>query len=126
MTSIGFDDEPRREAVPVTEVTSLLSAIARELGARGKNSRQLLCIEFSVQTGHVEVTMRSDLLSTGYPSLATIMGEVARTCALDRIATTQFRRLLFSEDEVRLELVDAWGQPETYLYPVLPTTPLDA
>ena len=125
MKSIGFDGWPDCEDFPASDVAGLLATIARELRRRGKTSRDLQCIVFSVPTGQVEVTLRPDPLSAGYPSLGTIMGEITRTCAMDGIGASQFRRLDLSEDEVRLELVDVWGQPETYLYPVLSAS-LDA
>ena len=51
-----------------------------------------------------------------------MLTEIAHTCVQDAITLRQFRRIVFGEKQIRLELVDAWGEAQVYLYSIAPDT----
>lgn len=113
MHSIDFDDFDGPEAV---EVAALLARLQQELGSRGAAARELLAITFDCAAGNIEVVMRQRPLAEDYPDLAVVLGEIAHTCAQDGIGAAQLRRMLFREDQIRLDVMDAWGKAQSYEY----------
>lgn len=101
-------------------VVIMLAQIEQTLAGWGATSRQILCVNFGANNGQIEVMMRSDPLTDGYPGLGSVLGEIARTCIVEGIGIERLRRIVLSETEVRFDLVDASGRPEIYLYPVRP------
>ena len=65
---------------------------------------------------------RCQPLGADYPDLATVLSQIALTCVQDAIALSQFRRIVFAEKQITLELVDAWGSPQVYVYSIRPGT----
>ena len=118
MQSIGFDVPVLTAASPAGEVTTILARLQEELDTRGATSRKLLAVAFEPQREQIVVTLRAHPLDAGYPDLSAVFGEIGRTCAEARIAAHQLRLIAFSERVVSLQLVNDWGQPEVYLYPV--------
>ena len=98
------------------EVAALLARLQEELGVRGAAARELLAITFDTAAGNIEVVMRQQPLAEDYPALAVVMGEIARTCGQDAIGAGQLRRILFREDRVRLDVIDAGGRAQSCDY----------
>lgn len=113
MRFTGFDDLAAPETV---EVAALLARLQEALSIRGAAARELLAITFDTAAGNIEVVMRQEPLAQNYPKLAVVMGEIARTCAQDGIGASQLRRMLFRDDRVRLDVMDADGKAQSYDY----------
>ena len=118
MGSTGFDYLDGFDGTG--EVAALLARLQEELSSRGAAARQLLAIAFDCADGKIEVVMRQQPLAEDYPDLAIVLGEIARTCTHDGIGPDQLKRMLFREDEIRLDVVDAWGEPQSYDYLIRP------
>jgi len=101
------------------ELAGMLTGLRRELMKRGMNGRELLAVAFDHHRGKIELVTRRQPLGPDYPDLSTVLAEIVRTCVQDAIALSQFRRIVFAEEQVRFELVDAWGSPQVYVYSVL-------
>lgn len=113
MRFTGLDDlaDPK-----IVEVAAVLARLQEELGIRGAAARELLAITFDSAAGNIEVVMRREPLAENYPDLAVVMGEIARTCAQDGIGASQLRRMLFRDDRIRLDVMDAGGKAQSYDY----------
>jgi hypothetical protein len=118
MLSIGFDLEDRGSHRPVTTVAVLLAQLQDELDNRGATSRHLHFVAFDPEGAKIEINLRPSPLSPGYPDLSLVFGQIARTCAEDRIDVHQLRRIAFAEEAISFQLVDDSGRPEVYLYPI--------
>jgi hypothetical protein len=115
-TSIGFDLPVRTTTQLTTEVAGMLARLEEELDSRGATSQRLLAVAF--EGDDIQVTLRADPLGAGYPDLSAVFEGIARTCADDRIALHQLRRIAFCKEAISLELVNGQGRPQLYLYPV--------
>jgi hypothetical protein len=122
MMAIGLDLAVRA-APPTTVVAIVLAKVQEQLDSRGATSRQLFTVAFDPPGEKIEVTLRANPLSAGYPELSIVFGAIARTCAEDMIAPHQLRRIAFAEDLVSLELVNGRGEPEVYLFPIRAGSP---
>jgi hypothetical protein len=123
--SIGFDlpdDRPAVGRAPPSEIAAMLAELEDELDSRGATSRDVLAMAFDAADGAVRVVLRQRPLDSGYPQLSVVFDEIARTCAENRIAFDQLKRIFFLENEVELELVNGSGQAEVYVFPVKPQT----
>ena len=100
------------------ELAGMLTGLRRELLTRGMSGRDLLAVAFDHQRGKIELLMRPQPLGADYPDLSILLAEIVRTCVQQAIALRQFRRIVFGEQQVRLELVDARGSPQVYLYSI--------
>jgi hypothetical protein len=67
------------------------------------------------------MAVREHPLATNYPSLATVFRQITLSCTQGRVGADQLRCIMFEEDEIRLLLVNAWRQPEAYVFPVRPS-----
>lgn len=122
MRSIGFDlpDPPRTPAAE--EVAGTLTGLQREVASRGMTGRELLAIAFDHHRGQIELVTRHRPLSADYPNLSVVLAQIMVTCVEDAITLGQFRRIVFAEKQITLELVDAWGSPQAYVYSIRPDT----
>jgi hypothetical protein len=124
LRSIGFDlpDEPsaRRASGTASPVARVLAALQAEIDRHGAAARHLHTVTFNTKDGSARVALREHPLATDYPSLGAVFREIARACAQGRVSAGQLRCIMFEEDEIRLLLVNAWGQPEAYVFPVPP------
>jgi hypothetical protein len=118
MRSIGFDlpDPPRTPAAQ--EIAGTLTGLEREVASRGMTGRELLAIAFDHHRGQIELVTRHRPLGADYPDLSAVLTQILLTCVQDAIALSQFRRILFAEEQITLELVDAWGSPQAYVYSI--------
>jgi hypothetical protein len=119
-SAIGLEMLSRGISPSTSAVVIMLAQIEQALAGWGATSRQLLCVVFGANDGQIQIMMRTDPLFPGYPEMATVLGEIARTCVVEGIGIERLRRIVLSETEVRLDLVDASGRPEIYLYPIRP------
>ena len=101
------------------ELAGVLTGLEQELAARGMTARELLAVCFDHRLGKVELVTRARPLDADYPGLSAVLMQIAHTCVQDAIAITQFRRIVFAENQVTFELVDAWGVPQVYVYSIL-------
>jgi hypothetical protein len=123
--SIGFDQpDDRLVAGPayLSEVAGLLAELEDELDSRGTTSRDVLAVAFDAADGAVRVALRRPPLDAGYPQLSVVFAEISRACAQDQIGVSQLKRIFFLEKEVKLELVNASGEAEVYVFPIQPAT----
>lgn len=104
-----------------TDAAEFLNAICESLSARGTSSRELVALEFDVQSANVKVLTRSKWHVEGYPELPEVLGKIGRDCVEDGINVRQLRKITFFEDEVAFEWMTAEGQREVYNYPLRPT-----
>jgi hypothetical protein len=104
-----------------TDAAEFMNAICESLSARGTCSRELVALEFNVQSANVRVLTRSDWHVEGYPELHDVLGKIGRDCVEHGINVRQLRRITFLEDEVAFEWMNAEGQREVYNYPLRPT-----
>jgi hypothetical protein len=120
MRSIGFDlpDSPKTAAA--RELAGMLTGLEHEVTSRGMTGRELLAVAFDHQWGRIELVTRRQPLGADYPDLSTVLTQIALTCVQDAIALSQFRRIVFAEKQITLELVDAWGSPQVYVYSIRP------
>ena len=121
MRSIGFDlpESPQRAAA--RELAGMQTGLEHEVTSRGMTGRELLAVAFDHHRG-TELVTRRQPLGAGYPDLSTVLTQIALTCIQDAIALSQFRRIVFAEKQITLELVDAWGSPQVYVYSIRPGT----
>ena len=122
MTSIGFDRPDGPMTGAALELASMLTGLRRELMKRGMSGRELLAVAFNHQRGKIELLTRPQPLGADYPDLSILLAQIVRTCVQQAIALRQFRRIVFAEKQVRLELVDAGGSPQVYVYSILAKT----
>jgi hypothetical protein len=120
MTSIGFDlpDSPKTAAA--RELAGMLTGLEHEIARRGMTGRELLAVAFDHHRGRIELVTRPQPLEADYPDLSTVLTQIALTCVQDAIALSQFRRIVFAEKQITLELVDCWGAPLVYVYSIRP------
>ena len=122
MRSIGFDLPDSPETAAARELAGMLTGLEHEVASRGMTGRQLLAVAFDHHRGTIELVTRRQPLAADYPDLSTVLTQIARTCVQDAIALSQFRRIVFAEKQITLELVDAWGSPQVYVYSIRPGT----
>jgi hypothetical protein len=122
MISIGFDVADGPVTAAALELAGTFAGLQRELASRGMSARELLAVAFDHHRGKIELVTRRQPLRADYPDLPTVLAQIARTCAKDAIALSQFRRILFAAKQVSFEVVDAWGSPQVYVYSILPET----
>jgi hypothetical protein len=122
MISIGFDVPDGPVTVAALGFADAFAGLQRELTSRGMSARELLAVAFDHQRGKIELVTRRQPLRADYPDLSTVLAQIARTCAKDAIALSQFRRILFAAKQVSFEVVDAWGSPQVYVYSIPPET----
>jgi hypothetical protein len=122
MRSIGFDLPDTPMTAAARELAGMLTGLEHEVASRGMSGRELLAVAFDHHRGKIELVMRRQPRGADYPDLSTVLTQIARTCVQDAIVLSQFRRIVFAEKQVRLELVDAWGSPQVYVYSIRPGT----
>jgi hypothetical protein len=122
MRSIGFDLPERPPTPAARELAGTLTGLEREVASRGMSGRELLAISFDHHRDRIELVTRLRPLGADYPGLSAVLAEIARTCVKDEICLSQFRRIVFAETQITLELVDAWGSAQAYVYCVRPYT----
>jgi hypothetical protein len=124
LRSIGFDlpddTSAGMTAGTASPVAQVLAALQTEIDRRGAAARHLHTVTFNTKDGSARVSLREHPLATDYPSLGAVFREIARACAQERVGADQLRCIMFEEHEIRLLLVNAGGQPEAYVFPVLP------
>ncbi len=125
MRSIGFDVPRDPMAGSALRLAGVLTGLEQALADRGMTGRELLAVCFDHRLGKVDLVTRCQPLETDYPGLSSVLMQIARTCVQDAIAFTQFRRIVFEENQVTFELVDAWGVPQVYVYSIRSETPTD-
>ena len=104
-----------------TDAAEFLNAICESLSARGTSSRELVALEFDVQTGNIKVLTRSKWHVEGYPELPEVLGKIGRDCVENGINVHQLRTISFFVDKVAFEWMTAEGQREVFNYPLRPT-----
>lgn len=102
-----------------SDVAEFLDAVCQDLADNGKTSRDLVALEFDVETAKIDALTREERHEPQYPELATILGTIGRNCDADGIAVHQLRRITFLEEEVNLELIDDDGEPMVYSYQIV-------
>jgi len=100
----------------------MLTGLEHEVTSRGMSGRELLAVAFDHHRGRIELVTRRQPLGADYPDLSTVLTQIGLTCVQDAIALSQFRRIVFAEKQIMLELVDAWGAPQVYVYSIRPGT----
>ena len=123
MRSIGFDVLADPMAGSALKLAGVLAGPEQQLADRGMTGRELLAVCFDHRLGKVELVTRTQPLDADYPGLSTVLMQIVHTCVQDAIAVTQFRRIVFAENQVTLELVDVWGVPQVYVYSIRSQTP---
>jgi hypothetical protein len=121
MRSIGFD-LPDPPAPAAQEIAGTLAGVEREVANRGMTGRELLAIAFAPHRGQIELVTRDRPFGAGYPELSVVVAQIVVTCVQDAITLSQFRRIVFAEKQITLELVDDWGLPQAYVYCIRPNT----
>jgi hypothetical protein len=118
MRSIGFDLPDRPKTAATRELAGMLTGLEHEVTSRGMTGRELVAVTFDHYRGRIELVTRRPPLGADYPDLSTVLTQIALTCVQDAIALSQFRRIVFAEKQITLELVDAWGSPQVYVYSI--------
>jgi hypothetical protein len=122
MRSIGFDLPEGPASAAAMELAGMLTGLKEALDSRGMTGRELLAVAFDHHRGRIELVTRREPFGADYPDISTVLTEIAHTCVQDAITLRQFRRIVFGEKQIRLELVDAWGEAQVYLYSIAPDT----
>jgi hypothetical protein len=122
MRSIGFDLPESPKTAAARKLAGMLTGLEHEVTSRGMTGRELLAVAFDHHRGRIELVTRRQPLGADYPDLSTVLTQIALTCVQDAIALSQFRRIVFAEKQITLELVDAWGSPQVYVYSIRPVT----
>jgi hypothetical protein len=116
--AIGFDLPVQRQAR--SNAIHLLDAAYEILTRRGASSAELVAVGFPAGACSIEVLTRTHSRSHDYPDLITILGQLGQTCVDESIEAHRLRRIAFLDDEIGLELIDADGEPEVYVFPIRP------
>jgi hypothetical protein len=119
---MGFDLPDTAKTAAARELAGMLTGLEHEVTSRGMTGRELLAVAFDHHRGRIELVTRRQPLGVDYPDLSTVLTHVALTCVQEAIALSQFRRIVFAEKQIMLELVDAWGSPQVYVYSIRPGT----
>ncbi len=100
------------------DVATYLAEICENLAKYRTTSRRLAALEFEAEGRDIMVLSRPGLHRADYPPLDAILTEIGRTCLQDGIDTSQLRRIVFLDSEIRVELFDEAGQQKLYRYPI--------
>jgi hypothetical protein len=115
--AIGFDVPVKRQSR--SNAIHLLDAAYEILTGHGASSAELVAVGFSAGSGGIEILTRSRR-SHDYPDLIAILGQLGQMCVDESIEAHRLRRIAFLDDEIGLELIDADGEPEVYVFPIRP------
>ena len=91
------------------DLAAFLDEVCEVLTERGTVARELAAVEFNRNGKEIAVFVRDDLHGAAYPELDTIFADIGRTCAKDRVAVAQLRRITFLDREIKVELTDGAG-----------------
>ncbi len=101
-----------------SDAAEFLDEVCERLIKGGTRSRDLVELEFKPEIEHFDILLREEPHAEGYPDLASILGELSRTCTEHSVALHQLRRISFFDDEIDLELVDDEGEQVHLMYPI--------
>jgi hypothetical protein len=102
-------------------VREFLNAIADDLTMRGTSSRDLLALQFEVQSGNLKVLVARVRHPANYPSLEDIFRMVSHTCEQDGIIVRELEQITFFDTEINLECAGHGGDA-VYTYPIQAST----
>ena len=89
-----------------SNAAEFLNEVCERLTEGGETSRDLAALKFDSEIEHFDVLIREEPHVNGYPELADILDELSHACAEHGVAIRQLRRIIFSEEEITLELFD--------------------
>jgi hypothetical protein len=102
-----------------SDAAEFLNEVCERLTGQGKTSRDLAALKFDSEIEHFDVLVREKPHVKGYPALADILDELSHACAEHDVAVRQLRRIIFSEEEITLELVDVESEQQVnIIYPM--------
>jgi len=116
--AIGFDLPVKRQSR--SNAIHLLDAAYEILTGQGASSAELVAVGFPAGDGGIEILTRSRSRNHDYPDLIAILGQLGQMCVDESIEAHRLRRIAFLDDEIGLELIDADGEPEVYVFPIRP------